>query len=122
MIMPTQGFSDLIFENSKMLRFQSVNSISTSKLTFGFVWNQVGIFDLGGHNLSTFQNKNIFVSVGIRCHPILLSTLSPDINLPFGNFDNVFGLSYFFLESAQAILFGSIIFDIGFCSGCIFLP
>jgi hypothetical protein len=51
--LPTRGFSDQIFENSKMLQLQAVDSISIFHRTFGFVWNCLEIFDLDGHNLGT---------------------------------------------------------------------
>jgi hypothetical protein len=53
--LPTRGFSDQIFENSKMLLLQTVDSIPIFQLTFGFVWNYLEIFDLDGHNLGTDQ-------------------------------------------------------------------
>ena len=36
--LPTRGFSDQLFENSKMLQIQAVDSIPIFQLTFGFVW------------------------------------------------------------------------------------
>jgi hypothetical protein len=54
--LPTRGFLDQLFENSKMLQIQAVDSIPIFQPTFGFVWNHLEIFDLGGHNLGTFQH------------------------------------------------------------------
>jgi hypothetical protein len=51
--LPTRGFSDQIFENSKILWLQSVDSIPIFQAIFGFVWNCLEIFDLDGHNLGT---------------------------------------------------------------------
>ena len=48
--LPTRGFSGQIFENSKMLWFQVVDSIPIFQPTFGFVWNHLETFDLDGHN------------------------------------------------------------------------
>jgi hypothetical protein len=53
--LPTRGFSDQIFENSKMSLLQAVDSIPIFQLTFGFVWNHLEMFDLDGHNLGTTQ-------------------------------------------------------------------
>ena len=53
--LPTRGFSDQIFENSKMLKLQVVDSIPIFRRIFGFVWNCLEIFDLDGHNLGTFS-------------------------------------------------------------------
>jgi hypothetical protein len=51
--LPTRGFSDQIFENSKMLYIQPVDSIPIFHAIFGFVWNYLEMFDLEGHNLGT---------------------------------------------------------------------
>jgi hypothetical protein len=55
--LPTRGFSDQIFENSKILLSQAVDSIPIFQPTFGFVWNYLEIFDLGGHNLGTIKPR-----------------------------------------------------------------
>jgi hypothetical protein len=54
-VLLTRGFSDQIFENSKILRLQAVDSIPIFQSIFGFVWNCLEIFDLDGHNLGTVQ-------------------------------------------------------------------
>ena len=53
--LPTRGFSDQIFENSKMFKLQTVDSIPIFHRIFGFVWNYLEIFDLDGHNLGTVK-------------------------------------------------------------------
>ena len=53
--LPTGGFSDQHFENSKTLYLQAFDSIPLFQLTFSFVWNCLEIFDLDGHNLGTIQ-------------------------------------------------------------------
>jgi len=57
--LPTRGFSDQNFENSKMLLLQAVDSISIFHRVFGFFWNCLEIFDLDGHNLGTIQLRNV---------------------------------------------------------------
>ena len=47
------GFEVQEFWSSKWLWFQLIESIQLFKLTFGFVWNCLEIFDLDGHILST---------------------------------------------------------------------
>ena len=58
--LPTRGFSDQHFENSKTLYLQAFDSIPIFQPTFGFVWNCLEIFDLDGHNLGTIflQDSN----------------------------------------------------------------
>ena len=54
--LPTRGFSDQIFENSKMLWLQVFDSILIFHRIFGFVWNRLEMFDLDGHNLGTIKS------------------------------------------------------------------
>jgi len=52
---PARGLSDQLFENSKMLLLQAVDSIYIFQRIFGFVWICLETFDLDGHNLGTVK-------------------------------------------------------------------
>ena len=57
--LPTQGFSDQFFKNSKVQQLQEVDSIPIFHLIFGSIWNCLEIFGLDGHNLGTYVPLNI---------------------------------------------------------------
>ena len=112
--LPTRGFSDHLFENSRMLWFQEVDSTPLFRLTFGLVWKCLEIFDLDRHILGTVKSKykrsraKIYfyfrsrANLGIRINELfdVHAVLRSSLNWPGG--DHKYSRTSRFIRSSSA--------------------